>query len=138
MNQAPLWLLDTNIISKAIREPIPTRARLLSHRMASLAISTVTIAELECGSLKAPDSTRNRARWRAAVIDYHLLPFDDQAAVIHARLRLTLRHQPIGERDLLIASIALANHLGVVTNNTAEFRRIPGLRCEDWTKGSAR
>ena len=44
-----------------------------------------------------------------------------------------LRRRPIGERDLLIASIALAAHLTLVTPNAAEFSRVPKLRVEDWT-----
>jgi tRNA(fMet)-specific endonuclease VapC len=43
-----------------------------------------------------------------------------------------LRQEPIGERDLLIAAIALANDLTVVTGNIRESRRVPGLRVEDW------
>jgi len=60
--------------------------------------------------------------------------FDRAAAGEHARLRYLLRYAPIGERDLLVAAIASANGLGVVTNNLAEFARVPGLTVEDWSK----
>jgi len=56
-----------------------------------------------------------------------VLPFDQAAAEEHARLRCLLRHAPIGERDLLVAAIASANELRVVTNNLAEFTRVSGL-----------
>ncbi len=54
----------------------------------------------------------------------------------HARLRYALRHAPIGERDLLIAAIALANRLVVVTHNVKEFSRVPDLVVEDWARAS--
>jgi tRNA(fMet)-specific endonuclease VapC len=62
------------------------------------------------------------------------LPFDDIAAEIYGRerARLTLVGTPIGANDLLIACIALANGLTLVTHNTREFSRINGLRLEDW------
>ncbi|MBI4543661.1 MAG: hypothetical protein HY703_00520 [Gemmatimonadetes bacterium] len=59
---------------------------------------------------------------------------DRRAAELHGGLRFTLRHQPIGERDLLIAAIAIANDIRLVTANTGEFRRVPGLRVEDWRR----
>src|SRR5574341_758759 len=58
--------------------------------------------------------------------------YDRDAAEQHARIRHHLRHRPIGERDLLIAAIALAHDLTLVTHNAAEFSRVPRLRVEDW------
>ena len=55
-----------------------------------------------------------------------------QAWHVPQRLDLERMGRPIGERDLLIASIALARRLTVITHNVSEFRRVPGLRIEDW------
>jgi tRNA(fMet)-specific endonuclease VapC len=65
---------------------------------------------------------------------FEVLPFDHQAAEAYARARFELERvgRPIGERDLLIASIALARGLAVVTHNLSEFARVPGLKAEDW------
>ncbi len=62
------------------------------------------------------------------------LPFDDQAGLIHGRIRALLAADgtPIGAYDLQIAAIALANNLTLVTHNTREFRRVEGLQIEDW------
>lgn len=62
------------------------------------------------------------------------MPFDDQSALIYGQIRTQLAASgtPIGPNDLLIASIALANNLIVVTHNTREFSRVGGLRLEDW------
>jgi tRNA(fMet)-specific endonuclease VapC len=62
------------------------------------------------------------------------LPFDDRAAGEYGKLRdhLSRIGQMIGPNDLLIAGIALANGLTLVTHNTVEFSRVPGLPLEDW------
>ena len=65
---------------------------------------------------------------------FESLAFDDIAAEHYGRLRSVLQKQGtlIGPNDLLIASIALANNVTLVTRNTAEFGRVPGLQMEDW------
>jgi len=68
------------------------------------------------------------------VSEFVTLPFDDQSAVIYGQIRAQLAAPgtPIDPNDLLIASIALANNLIIVTHNTREFSRVEGLRLEDW------
>jgi len=61
-----------------------------------------------------------------------ILPFDSEAARKHASIRESLRNSPIGERDLVTASVAAANSLVLVTHNTREFSRIDNLTVEDW------
>jgi tRNA(fMet)-specific endonuclease VapC len=62
------------------------------------------------------------------------VPFDDRAGEEYAKVRadLAAKGTPIGPNDLLIAAIALANGLTLVTHNTTEFSRVLGLRLEDW------
>jgi tRNA(fMet)-specific endonuclease VapC len=62
------------------------------------------------------------------------LPFDDRAAEEYGTIRAHLASlgTPIGPNDMLIAAIALANKLTLVTHNTTEFSRVPGLALEDW------
>jgi tRNA(fMet)-specific endonuclease VapC len=62
------------------------------------------------------------------------LPFDDAAAEVSGAVRAHLASQgtPIGPNDLQIASIALANKMILVSHNTSEFARVPGLSIEDW------
>ena len=66
------------------------------------------------------------------------LPFDDQAQIHAAKIRADLADAgtPIGPYDLLIAAIALANNLILVTHSTKEFGRVHGLRIEDWETDS--
>ena len=60
--------------------------------------------------------------------------FDDAAANAYSDIRAKLEKagKPIGPNDMLIAAIAVANDLILVTHNTAEFSRIQGLKLEDW------
>jgi len=127
------WLLDTNVLIHAQRgRPEPVRRRLRAVSPESVVISTVTVAELWYGIARSGDPDRKRELWSRFLVPFDVLAFDRSAAEFHGGLRFALRHDPIGERDLLIAAIALANDLTVVTGNTREFRRVPGLRVEDW------
>ena len=76
----------------------------------------------------------NRMRVEQVRQQFVSLPFDDAAAEEYGKVRAHLASlgTPIGPHDLMIAAIALANGLSVVTNNTSEFSRVPGLSIEDW------
>jgi tRNA(fMet)-specific endonuclease VapC len=129
------WLLDTNILIFAARDrPRAVRRRLEGLSPDDVLVSSVAIAELWYGAEKSDDPRRRREAWNRFLEPYSVLSFDRAAAEEHARLRFLLRHAPIGERDLLVAAIASANKLGVVTHNVAEFRRVPGLEVEDWSR----
>lgn len=129
------WLLDTNTLILAARDrPAAVRRRLQAVSPDDVAVSSIAIAELWYGAEKSDDPPRKRAAWNDFLGPYSVLPFDREAAEEHARLRDLLRHAPIGERDLLVAAIALARGLKVVTGNLAEFARVPGLKVEDWSR----
>ncbi len=129
-----IWLLDTNVLIHAVRgRPPAVRTRLQQQSPDDVAVSSVTVAELWYGAEKSADPERKREAWEIVLAPFQIIPFDRGAAEHHARLRYLLRRRPIGERDLLIASIALAHDLTLVTHNAAEFSRVPSLRVEDWT-----
>jgi tRNA(fMet)-specific endonuclease VapC len=134
---APTWLVDTNALIHAVRgRPPRVREELRRRAPSDVAVSSVTVAELWYGAEKHSDASTKRAAWAGVLAPYDVLPFDRAAAEHHARLRYALRHAPIGERDLLIAAIAIANRLIVVTQNTSEFGRVPDLVVQDWTQPS--
>jgi tRNA(fMet)-specific endonuclease VapC len=126
--------LDTNAVIHLmkLRDPLATRVRLLGPT--SIAVSTITLAELWFGAAKSKRPQRNRAEQDEALAPFRVLDFDATAADRYAtaRARLAARGRPIGDRDLLIAAIALANRLTIVTSNVAEFERVDGLTVEDW------
>jgi tRNA(fMet)-specific endonuclease VapC len=129
------WLLDTNMLIFAARDrPRAVRMRLEGTSPDDVVVSSIAIAELWYGAEKCEKPARKREAWRKFLEPYLVLPFDRSAAEEHASLRHSLRHAPIGERDLLVAAIAKSNGLVVVTNNLAEFNRVPGLLVEDWSR----
>jgi tRNA(fMet)-specific endonuclease VapC len=100
---------------------------------ADIAVPAMVEAELAFGSLKSRDPLRSTRDVEAFLAPIARLPFDSAAAQEHARVWLSLAHRPIGERDLIIASVALAHSATLVTHNLREFARIDSLQLEDWT-----
>jgi tRNA(fMet)-specific endonuclease VapC len=128
-----IWLLDTNVLIHAVRgRPPGVRVHLRQLSPDDVAVSSVTVAELHYEAEKSVNPARKREAWKAVLDPFQVIAFDRDAAEHHARIRYLLRHRPIGERDLLIASIAVAHSLVLVTHNAAEFSRVPQLRVEDW------
>lgn len=131
----PRFLLDTNIVVFALRRtPGPLRARLRAEH-GRLAVSSVTVSELAYGAERSMDPAASRLAVEQFLALTTILPFD-AAAAQHAgeiRARLALAGTPIGGYDVLIAGHARAAGLIVVTNNTREFSRVPGLEVVDWT-----
>ncbi len=128
------FLLDTNVCVYAIKRQPGVLSRLQSLSPADVAISSITLAELFFGAAKSSKPVRTRANVDAFLRPLDVLAFEREAAEAYAEIRLRLERmgQPIGERDLLIASIARSRRLTVVTHNVSEFGRVPGLRVEDW------
>ena len=127
-------LLDTNIRVFALKRRPEVLDRLQPLSPDDIASSSVTLAELWFGARKSSRRESTRAAVDAFVRPLEILPFDAEAAEAHAEIRLVLERagQPIGERDLLIASIARSSDFAVVTHNTAEFTCVPRLQVEDW------
>ena len=128
------YVLDTNICVYALKRRDAVVDRLQKHSPDDLAVSIITVAELWFGARKSKRPESNRRSIDAFLKPFEVLPFDRAAAEAYAELRLGLERagRPIGERDLQIASIAVARRLTVVTHNLSEFARIPGLKVEDW------
>lgn len=96
----------------------------------------MVVAELLFGVERSDPAHRANSALRVEQLrqQFLSLPFDDTAAEPYGRIRadLAARGPIIGGNDLMIAAIALANGCTLVTHNTAEFSRVPGLVIEDW------
>jgi tRNA(fMet)-specific endonuclease VapC len=101
-----------------------------------IGLCSVVLAELFYGAYHSPSPAQahNLGLLTRLSRDFDSLPFDDAAADQYGRLRAHLASAGmlIGPNDLLIASIALAHGLILVTHNVREFSRLPGLKLEDW------
>lgn len=133
------YLLDTNICVYAIKRHASVIGRLEALSPEDLGVSIISVAELWFGAAKSSRPEAARKAVDAFLRPFEALPFDAAAAAAYATVRLDLdrRGRPIGERDLLIASTALARRLVVVTHNVSEFGRIAGLKIEDWAGSAA-
>jgi len=143
-----MFLLDTDHVGILQRQTQPEFSRLMTriaaHSSAELVVSIVSFHEQVLGW----NSYIGRASDQAGVVlayrmfqqlltDFaktRVLPFDAAAARVYGRIRLALElaGTPVGPMDMLIAAIAIANNVILVTHNTREFSRIPGLQIEDW------
>ena len=129
------YLLDTNILVYAYQNRGGCRQRLDAHDPAQVHICPINIFEIERGIAKSARPQALRLFLSATLSRHPLAPLDAVAAQCAGQLRATLERQgqPIGPYDLLIAGIALAQGLTLVTHNTAEFARVPGLALADWS-----
>ncbi|MCA1779508.1 MAG: type II toxin-antitoxin system VapC family toxin [Xanthomonadaceae bacterium] len=132
------YLLDTNICIYIAREkPAEVAAKFAALQPGEAAISVITWGELRFGAEK---STRRRAV--LAMLDEFaslvpVMPMARGAGDRYAGIRGSLESSgtPIGNNDLWIAAHALAADMTLITNNGREFRRVDGLRVDNWVKG---
>ena len=130
----PRYMLDTDTVSFALRGEGRVASRLLEHRPSDICISSVTLAELRFGA----EARRSRKLHRLIgtfVESIGVASFDQLAADRFAPVAVSLarRGEPIGTFDTLIAGHALSLGLVFVTNNTRHFKRVAGLKTQNWT-----
>lgn len=128
------YMLDTNILIYTIKNrPAEVRRAFEAHN-GQMAISTVTYMELIYGAEKSAQPERNLADIEGLAARLVVLDYDRQAAEHTGQIRAELAKQGlmIGPYDQMIAAHARSAGLITVTNNVAEFVRVPGLRVENW------
>ena len=132
------YLLDTNICIYLIkRKPPRVQRELLACSVGDVAVSSITVAELEFGVQKSAAPSRNMDALMQFLMPLAIVDFDFAAAACYGKVRAALekRGKPIGPLDTLIAAHALSLDLTLVTNNTREFRRVSGLKVANWARG---
>jgi len=129
------YLLDTNTCIRYLNGTSQAVAdRLNAQDESAVAVCSVVKAELFFGAMRSRNPVQTLADQQRFLSLFVSLPFDDRAAEHYGRIRASLTNAgtPIGGNDLLIASIALAHNLTVVTHNIREFSRVADLQIEDW------
>jgi len=131
------YLLDTNICIYLIKQrPLQVLTQFRQHSPQDVAISTITLFELESGVEKSQYRQRSQDALAKFLRSLNLLDLDRSAAVDAAIIRAELDRKglPIGPYDLLIAGLARSQNMTLVTNNTKEFERVDGLLLENWVQ----
>lgn len=129
------FLLDTNTCIRYLNGRSENiRQRLRATQRQDIVLCSVVKAELFYGAMKSAKPEENLAKQHRFVSRFVSLPFDDNAAETYSQIRTRLEKigTPIGPNDLLIAAIAIANDVTLVTHNIGEFGRVEGLKVEDW------
>ncbi len=129
-----MTLLDTNVIVHCLKGDPAIVARIHKASRGELAIPAIVVYELEYGTLRSKLPARRRRELEAGLEHIQHIPFDSAAAMAAASIRIELEKQgsTIGPLDILIAGTAVSRGAALVTNNAAEFSRVPGLRVLDW------
>lgn len=129
-----MWALDTNTVIHYFKGSGRVAEHLLATPPSRIAVPSIVVYEIEVGMLKSGEATKRRRQFEELLDVVSVLPFTREEAQNAARVRAELERQgtPIGPLDLLIAGTALAHGATLVTRNTGEFSRVPGLALENW------
>jgi tRNA(fMet)-specific endonuclease VapC len=129
------YLPDTNACITLLRERNPRLiTRWQSTKASEVVLCSVVVYELRHGAERSSDPVREHAKLDVFLTPFVSLPFDDSCARKCAQIRNQLERSGmvIGPHDLQIAAVAVDHGLTLVTHNTRDSSRIPGLKLEDW------
>ena len=128
------FLLDTDTCIYAMRQNESVLERLLSKSRADVAVSVITEGELRTGAAKSSSPAKTLRLLENFLRPLEIVEFTSADAASYANVRSKLERtgRPIGPLDTLIAAQAVCRKLVLVTNNEREFRRVAGLRVENW------
>ncbi len=132
-----MYLLDTNICIYLMKKKVPMlQSRIEAQSLFNIALSSVTVAELEYGIAKSKFPERNRELLYVFLSPFEIIPFSELDAEYFGYIRAYLNKKgtPIGPYDLQIASQCLARNFCLITNNVKEFERVPNLIIENWVQ----
>lgn len=130
-----MYLLDTNICIYLMKNTYPVLTeRVLSCNPSDLLVSSVTVFELEYSAAKSNWGDKTRQKLAMFLSPFTIIPFTTDDAVTAGRIRGYLDKQgmPIGPYNIQIAAQGLSREVTVITHNTNEFGRVPGLKQDDW------
>jgi tRNA(fMet)-specific endonuclease VapC len=131
------FMLDTNTCIELIRYQNERVLRRMKRRSPDdICVSSVTLCELEYGVAKSANPEKNRLALAEFMTPLAIVPYNDTVAPVYGRVRAELEQAgtPIGPLDTMIAAHALSLGLTVVTGNEREFRRVAGLKVQNWAK----
>lgn len=131
------WLLDTNTcIAIMNNQPVSVKQTLIKQQVAEVAISVISLYELQYGVFKSTKIEANQRTLQAFLQYIQVLEWTEHCAEMAGSLRADLEKTGnlIGPYDLLIAAHTLALEATLVTHNTKEFCRVTNLQLADWVQ----
>ena len=131
------FMLDTNICIYIIKQkPQNVLERFSKTKVSDIGISSITLSKLLFGVSKSSKPEQNQIALTQFVAPLEILHYDAAAAYFYGHLRADLEKKgtPIGSLYMLIAAHALSVPCTLITNNEKEFRRVPGLKIDNWVK----
>jgi tRNA(fMet)-specific endonuclease VapC len=132
-----MFLLDTDILIYSLKGQALVVANVTRHREDRMAMSVISLMELYYGARKSQRMEANLAKVRALSASFGVIPLGEDCAETFGELKagLAAKGTPLDDFDLAIAATALVRNLTLVTNNEAHFRRISGLKVQNWARG---
>jgi len=130
------FLLDTDACIDALKQNRNVLDQLLSKSREEILVSVITEAELRTGAAKSTSAIKTLRLVENFLRPLTIADFTSDDAIVYAHVRAKLERAgtPTGPLDTLIAAQAVARNLTLVSNNEREFRRVSGLRLENWAR----
>ena len=128
-------MLDTNICIYIIKnKPSQVREKLHEFEISEVCISTITVSELIYGAYKSQFVEKNLKAIEGFLLPFEIMDYDYKASIEYGKIRACLekKGKVIGNMDMQIAGHALSLNLELISNNTKEFKRINGLKLDNW------
>jgi len=131
-----IYLFDSNVCIHFLRKKgnALVKKRIATQPFADVALCSVVEGELLFGAENSAQPTASKVTLAAFTGLFIIVLYDSGSAVEYAWIRAHLQRigLPIGPYDMMIAAIAIQHNLTLVTHNTSEFTRVPGLKLVDW------
>jgi tRNA(fMet)-specific endonuclease VapC len=123
--------LDTDFLIAYLQNDADTLKKL--EQMQGAACTTViNVFELYKGVYRSKEKQKEVLKVKELIDSLELLALDHESARMAGQLDATMKSNTVGESDLLIATIALANGESIITRNVKHFERVPNLKVESW------
>ena len=131
-----MFLLDTDTIIYSLKGNQTVIQNLSNHQYDPLRISVISLMELYYGAYKSQKISANLAKVRRIEKAFDTIPADFFITETFGMIKSSLESQgnPLDDFDLIIAATALAHNLILVTNNEKHFRRVEGIKLENWSR----
>ena len=129
----PRYLLDTNMCIYLMKnQPEEIARRFAQCYVGDVVMSSITYAELAYGVAVSANPEREKINLASLIEDIQVIPFDSAAGEAYGPIRLATLEAKKDALDKLIAAHAVSLNAIVVTNNTKDFAKYPGLVVENW------